>query len=380
MIAAVLVQGAAMWGMRGLVFDRTGDFSRLYESGKLILSGHGHDSYSAEGATLRSEPASGPAHPPFELLLFGLLSVLPYKAAFIFWYGVNCLLTGVFLHSVASHYPKLARESPLLVLFVGVAFTPLMVALVQGQDSVLLLLAVAASYFLLLRGKPMAAGSVLALCVFKPQFALPTALLIGLRRPKLLVGFASTCAGLVALTVALVGWQGLIEYCSSVFHVNRLAPAVSGVKPVLMPNVRGMISSLLRQESTPVVLAISSVLLAVGISAPHRNTTEDERYLALTFSLAVVVSLLVSYHAYIHDFVLLLLPILLTANYLAGDGPKIYPAGLRLALACTCLFSSLFLPVFFPAALVGSMLLLTLSLRLELGQSSVPLRARGSAR
>ena len=95
-----------------------------------------------------------------------------------------------------------------------------------------------------------------------------------------------------------------------------------------MPNLRGVLS-LLASRLPPaacdrIALAISAALLAAMMFRLRRCRS----FTRASYSLVLAVTLLVSYHAYLHDFSLLLLPCFLLADYLAQCRWTMRDAGL----------------------------------------------------
>jgi hypothetical protein len=135
----------------------------------------------------------------------------------------------------------------------------------------------------------------LALGLFKFQYVVPAAAILILhRRPRFLAGFAAAAAVLLGLSWGVVGTSGLAGY----WHIlwNRLPEFPWG-----MPNVRGLAESLGGSRATTV--AISS-LIAIW-TVLRKPVTEAEE-----FSQAMLAGALLSYHMFVYDMPILLIPIL----------------------------------------------------------------------
>jgi hypothetical protein len=176
-----------------------------------------------------------------------------------------------------------------------------------------MLLLFALAYVDLGSGWELRAGCWLGLASFKPQFILPLLLaLIVWRKKKTLVAFALTCAGLIAVSIPMVGSRATFGYPRALMQYARLGGQLGGEHPASMPNLRGILYSLLHTRVTPALLqqvtfAISLVLLA-GVALLLKR---EKQVLPEGFSLVLIVTLLTSYHAYLHDDSLLLLPCLI---------------------------------------------------------------------
>ena len=88
-----------------------------------------------------------------------------------------------------------------------------------------------------------------------------------------------------------------------------------------MPNLRGFIDTVLTARTpgqiTNLLIALISIVLVFWASAKSK-ASDLGKSLDLQFSLAVIVTVLVSYHALPFDLCLLLLPVFLVANHVYG--------------------------------------------------------------
>jgi hypothetical protein len=93
------------------------------------------------------------------------------------------------------------------------------------------------------------------------------------------------------------------------------------IYPGMMPNVRGLFHLLLSGSISPIVLNISILVVSLALmiwAVQNLKTLSDpdnDRF-DLEFSLAVVVTLLVSYHLLLHDLSVLALPAFLVLSRL----------------------------------------------------------------
>jgi len=175
------------------------------------------------------------------------LSFLPYPLAAWIWTG---LLAGafVFVWSLVAPGRGLTRvihglgAAVLLPVFVGVLF---------GQVSLLVVAAVALSWWLMSRGRPWLAGLALSALILKPQiaFLVPLALLLA-GYGRVFVAWLGASVPLAAIALLATG--------TGVFHQISLSlHAVSGVPGPIQ-------SSLLRQ--LPLPIAIIAIAAVVGVS------------------------------------------------------------------------------------------------------------------
>jgi hypothetical protein len=282
-----------------------GDFPSFYRAAVMLSRGARRDLYSV-GAQDRFEsqilPRKDPQilpqyfyHPAFEALLLLPLALLPYRAAFFAWTLTGLLAVGLCARLLAGRFLNLERFSMMPLWLILLAFYPVTVAILQGQDSLLLFAPVALSFHEFCKKREMSSGAALALGLFKFQYVVPAAAILILhRRPRFLAGFAAAAAVLLGLSWGVVGTSGLAGY----WHIlwNRLPEFPWG-----MPNVRGFAESLGGSRATTV--AISS-LIAIW-TVLRKPVTEAEE-----FSQAMLAGALLSYHMFVYDMPILLIPIL----------------------------------------------------------------------
>jgi len=122
------------------------------------------------------------------------------------------------------------------------AFLPIAAALLQGQDSILLLTLLAAALVSLLSGRELAAGVLVGLGLFKFQIVIPIALLYLIwRRWRFVFGFASLALAETVASIWLVGTSQFITYARSLITMGAGLHEVT--KPVanLMANLHGLV-------------------------------------------------------------------------------------------------------------------------------------------
>jgi len=273
-------------------FVRSGypDFTKFYHGAEMVRAG--------QAAQLHD------LHPPFEELLFVPLTYLSYFPAYVLWTFLNVVMMMLSLGMVRKTFAETERLSPLFLILSVAAFAPAVRALSQGQDSVLLLLLVTLSLFLLTRSRVVLAGAVLGCGLFKFHLVLPLALVLAVRRPRLWLGLCPVAAALVAIWAMMTGWHGIADYGHVLVHVENHGAA--GTPIAAMPNLRGLFAELAGKNggSAVTVVAIVCATAALGIVLwkVGRRATE----IRFVFAAATVTCILVGYHTVIHDLTLLL--------------------------------------------------------------------------
>jgi hypothetical protein len=323
--AMVLLHAAILWRSRELLARGYGDFASFYTAGKILRSGQREHLYDrslqwqvqqqfASTVDIRKGPLPY-IRPPFHALLFLPLAYLSYASAFRLWLVINLALVTLIAYVLRPVLPRTMADDFKVTdgILTSLGFFPVAFDLLQGQDAILLLLIVALAFCALQRGADKTSGFLLALGLFKFHLIFPLAAVFLLRKKLALVSsFAATATGLFLVSVCVVGWKVLISYPTYLWQLSQ-APALAGMKPRSMPNIRGLASlstapaNLGHMNWIFALVAIIGIILAAILWRVDNTPTNQ----AVGFSFAIVVDLLVSYYSNSYDLSLLLIPILL---------------------------------------------------------------------
>jgi hypothetical protein len=203
-------------------------------------------------------------------------------------------------------------------MFLG--FLPVAAALMQGQDSILLLTLLVAATVALQRGSDLTAGTLVGFGLFKFQIVLPIALLLLLwRRWRFSAGFAASAAAVGLISLWLVSLTGAETYVRSLIHMSvGLTSGAEqfryGISPAAMPNLRGLIFGLAHTRLSPFWLQALTIILSAATLLAVAVITRRKQWAVDAFLVAITASALVSYHLLIHDLSVMLIPIALTLN------------------------------------------------------------------
>ncbi len=344
------IHGVLFWRARFLVQQGYPDFTIFYTAGKILREGLSRNLYDgtlqykvqqtfASGVRIRKGPLPY-NHPAFEALIFEPLAGLDYPAAYLAWGAINLAILGFLPFLLRRHIPILAECSPFLWLLVLLGFFPVLVALLQGQDVILLLLLNALAFVALKRDADARAGFWLGVSVFKFQLMVPLVLiLLCWKRTKVVQSFVVTAAGLAAVSVAITGWAGALRYPAYVLHFEEFMER--GGIALDMPNLRGLIEGWTFTRGFPgvhVITILLSVCLLVWVVVKGRGRTPSSGQFDLQFSLAMVTAVLASYHAFPYDLSLLVIPLLLVVSYAIETAPLRRYKNLALMLPAVLLF------------------------------------------
>jgi hypothetical protein len=327
--ATIVLHAWMFFSLRREIATGYPDFTIFYTAGKVVNEGRGRQLYDLETqlALQRSfapevkhrENALPFNHPPFEALLFVPLAGLPYVTAYLVWAVFNIALILGFWNLLRPRLPSLRNLSLALPLLAMFAFFPVMMALLQGQDSILLLFLYGLAFSALATGRAFVAGLCLALALFKFQLVLPFVVVLLVRRQwKAVAGFSLTAFVLLLLSAAVVGWNGVKAYPGFVLRLNR-SPAQAGIDPRDMPNLRGLISGSLHLAGVPAILLLITLSIGLVALVVRWWRVQPGQKFELGFSLSLAVTTMIGYHLFAHDLSVLMLPILLIAELLLAD-------------------------------------------------------------
>jgi hypothetical protein len=249
-------------------------------------------------------PWFGFIHPAYEALLFVPFSFLAPFKAYIAWIVTSTAIIGVILGIVWREFDHLTVISAMMPVALAVAFLPVSYAVAQGQDSIVLALLMVLSFIQIRSGNSYWAGLILGLGVFRFQILLPmAAMFLVWKSWRLLAGISTSAACALFCSLALTGISGQIEY----LKLLRLLAKPANQFVQQMPNIRGVLAEfgIFSHSSILVISALCFASLAlIGRRLPP----------SYQFLFAMPSACLLSFHGYLHDLALLVLPFLIVSD------------------------------------------------------------------
>ena len=340
------------WQISGWIFflpaamHGRADFRQLYTAGYMIRTGHSGELYDFaaqqrfQDAVVSPQPSPLPfIRPAYQALLFYPFSFVPYKIAYFLFLALNLVLLGVSFRMLRPRLMNLAGVWKPLPLAMFISFIPTGVALMQGQDSILLLLLFSATLLSLERDAEFLAGVLTGFALFKFQIAIPVAILFFFwKRWRFLGGFCVSGGALALLSVWIMG------LAQAMTHLRLLLSMQTGIRsgpaqlqfPIQlkkMMNLHGLVYGIGEGHiglRTITLLALSASIVFfcwVGF-AGFRLRRDDQ------FKAAIASAVVVSYYMFVHDLVILLIPVtLILSETISFRGKRAW-----LAVLATCLF------------------------------------------
>jgi alpha-1,2-mannosyltransferase len=196
------------------------DFSNVYAAGTYVLEGLPQAPYDPTLQYTREQVIFGTAtpffgwhYPPFFLFVAALLACMPYVPALLAWQGaslglyllaIRAILVAPATSATPDNPPDASAIDPLWLLL-ALAFPAVFVNLGHGHNG-LLSAALVGSALAVLDRRPMLAGLLLGLLVYKPQFGILIPLvLVATGRWRTIAAAAATVLTLVLVTTWAFG-------------------------------------------------------------------------------------------------------------------------------------------------------------------------------
>lgn len=236
------------------------------------------------------------SRPAFHALLLWPLAQLPYRVACGLFQLLN-LTAGLWF------VWRFSQDLPALPVLAALSL-PMAIAVLQGQDTLLLLASAGGAILLHRAGRPFLAGLLWSVCAVKPHLVMLVPVALAYRKEwRVLLGAVAGGVGLMALSIAVLGWHWPLAYID-VLTDPRIHP-----HPEQSISLRGLTNGL--HASTIGLVLSSVVVLAAAVYRMAQCQT-----LQYALAIALVGSALLSFHAYPQDAVLLMLVLVLTGGSL----------------------------------------------------------------
>jgi hypothetical protein len=245
-------------------------------------------------------------HPPVLVPILAAVNMDNYATSYWLWVVCLFLLVAVCEYLIYRILQKsgLQRVFCLLGVVTALVFYPLFISVLQGQDTVLLLLGGLLLLYGLIEERDWISGIGLALMTIRPQMALLFAIPYALRRRKAGMWFVAGSAVLVLYSILLIGFEGTRDY------IGLLSESAQGVyKIVNQQNMANLLGILLRLfptlpgSTTRIIGWGVYIIVLAGLCWLALSASDELHFLGIVFTLYF----LVVPHIHYHDLSLLLL-------------------------------------------------------------------------
>ncbi len=307
---------------------------RIFMTGiDLVASGHGDQLYHFDAqakAQFQLYPETRTSgllpfnHPAYELLLYWPVSGLSYQMALLVWALANVGLVFLIAWLLGPYTRAVTQVTGIPLALYLLAFYPVMYVLGEGQDSLIFMLLLVLSLRSMDSGRTFLAGFLLALAGFKFHLVLAIAFFVLFLRGKWrgLAGFAIGGAVVGAISLALVGPAMIHDYPAMLRNQQVMTPW--GFIPWFMPNLRGFLQwALVRWfdegQILPVVFMTSAIVGVIATFLMLRSRVKpaamnDESDESMVYAVAILTTILISYHLHMQDLTMALVPMVVLAD------------------------------------------------------------------
>jgi len=303
------------------------DFRQFYAAGAMVRAREARKLYDYktqkefQDHLVSPQPTALPfVSPASHALLFDPLSLTSYKYAYFAFLALNVATLAVIFVVLRKSMQNLQAIYSWLPVAMFVSFMPILMALIQGQDSILLTALMAGSFVLLSRDRNVLGGVLLGLGLFKFQITLPIALLFLIwRRWRFLLGFSASAVVLVCLSVFLAGAAQTKLYVLSLMAIAGLSQPPSDLAryPITlgqMANLRGLLYGVGGGWMSATQLHLAAILVSAAVLTWTALRGFVIKPSSLLLLLAIPCAVLVGHHTYVHDLSVLIVPVLVVLN------------------------------------------------------------------
>lgn len=260
-------------------------------------------------------------HMPYFLPLLSLIVDANYVNSFIRWAILLLIILVIDAVLLARLLPgQTFRRMDILIAAVSaLLFFPTFTSLMNGQDSVFLLLGMALWTYGLLHNRDMLAGLGLSIVTIRPQLALILAIPLLFRKERRRVWwwFLTGAFLLGILCLIVLGWDGICNLVN--FLMVSAGGQWYGLHPEDMPTLSGLIRRTAPGADVQVIQFTSWGTYLITIAGLCIHFRKSKKIGEQQIGLAVLVSLFVVPYLHYHDLACLLIPILCLARVL-DDG------------------------------------------------------------
>lgn len=289
------------------------DYISFHTGGYMMSQGQARNLYDIENQKRFQLLSSAPyersnllpfRNPPIVALLFEPFGNLPIQISLRLFTILNLLIVVWLYRDSRNIFDKIPSFYSLVFLYF-----PLAVNIYIGQLSVVILLIVYLIYKSHQREDSLWSGFSSGLLFIKPQLLLfvPFLYLLSKNKKKYLIGFALSALSLIFISCLISGITWFVDYARFIrlTEVKDLGSPL-GSMYTLYPTLVFILSNSIY------AVIINGFLYLLCLYLFNNNLTKSDRN--LYFAAGLIISVLFSVHAYIHDLSLFIIVIMILVN------------------------------------------------------------------
>ena len=317
-IGAIVITFAGS-GQRSIAGPLKGaDFVHFYTLGHLARSQRTasiYDMRALHDVQVSLVPESAPevypsVYPPQAAALFAPFSRWSYHTSLLIWSLVTIVLYALI---VWSAWRSVSAQLPDRTLIVAAAagFSPFWNLVLNGQVSIVILLAFWLGWLALQRNRSFLAGAAFGLLALKPQFGIPlAAIVLACGEWRMFVGALTSVVVQSALVWLMLGSSVFYDFAASI-PVTASYADVLEAKPFNSHSLRAVTRLLPNAIGAPLWLALSALVLWYTV-----RVWKSDAPVRVRVGIVILASLLVNPHVIVYDVTLLALPLIWFGAYM----------------------------------------------------------------
>lgn len=295
------------------------DFRAFYTAGLMLRSGKAAELYSLT-AQYHFQKTFIPTlpnasyllaflNPPFVALLMVPFVFVAEPLAYMVWGVCNLILLTSICGIVLVLFKNVRWQVRYLTIAMILLFIPVWESMLEGQFSLLLVLAFLLGWVYLRNDKQVAAGYVLSMLFFKPQLiVLPAGILIW-KYPKAFLAMLIGGCFFLSLSLAAGGFSLLRSYVPFLLGITKWHD-LYGIHPQQQNSWSGIIYAFIPPQWRLlfIILWITGDFFALGSLFISWKGKKTDNLFNVQYALLVLVTLFTCPHVNFHDLSILVVP------------------------------------------------------------------------
>lgn len=286
-------------------------------------------------------------NPPYVAQVYGLLTKLPLEWSFIAWTALMIFFAILSIMVLIKIIPSEVKNNGLTrtqFIVLIMSFFPFIESLQAGQNSGVTLLLITCLVYFSLRERHYLAGVMAGLMLYKPQYILGFLILwVVWKNIKSLLGFAFVAIFWIGSFYVANGLSLFYTY-QDLSQLFLTLPYIAGFPAYILVTLYGLLTTIFPQSIQPFLYGLSQATLVIGMlflvvyAYQSRKEPVIDRTPAIT--LAILLPLLATPYALLHDLVILFPAFALWAHYNPSR---------KLLLVAICVYFGTFILTFLSA-------------------------------